>query len=127
MYGPKTLCGMKKFGIGLTAVLLAVGAVSYTQASKNVKGAFAPQWFLYADGGDDIASNISEARNVNNYIAVGVSVPVECSSNVRLCAIQAETSNGLPVITQGTTLDNQLVTYFSTSGTSVGSLLREKP
>ena len=118
---------MKKFGIGLLAVVLAVGAVSYTKASKNAKGAFAPQWFLYADGGDDFALNITEARNVNNYIAVGVNIPVECNSNTHLCAIQAEISNGTPVITQGTTLDNQLVTYFNTSGASVGSLLREKP
>ncbi|HEY0612052.1 MAG TPA: hypothetical protein VGD35_20405 [Chitinophaga sp.] len=118
---------MKKFGIGLSAVVLAVGAVTYTKASKNAQGAFAPQWFLYSDGGDDIAANITEARNVNNYIAVGATTPVECSSNARLCAIQAETSNGLPVITQGTTLDNQLVTYFNTSGATVGSQLREKP
>jgi len=118
---------MKKFGIGLAAIVLAVGAVTYTKASKNVQGAFAPQWFLYSDGGDDVAMNISEARNVNNYIAVGVNVPVDCTSNVHLCAIQAETSGGLPVITQGTTLDNQLVTYFNTSGTSVGNLLKEKP
>jgi hypothetical protein len=118
---------MKKFGIGLSAVVLAVGAVTYTKASRNVKGAFAPQWFLYSDGGDDIASNITEARNVNNYVAVGTSAPVECNSNVRLCAIQTETSNGLPVISQGSTLDNQLVTYFNTSGATVGNLLREKP
>lgn len=118
---------MKKFGIGLLAVVLAVGAVSYTKASKNTKGTFAPQWFLYSDGGDDIASNITEARNVNNYIAIGVNVPVECNSNARLCAIQAETSSGLPVIVQGTTLDNQLVSYFNTSGATVGTLLREKP
>lgn len=118
---------MKKFGIGLSAVVLAVGAVTYTRAGKNVKGAYAQQWFLYSDGGDDIASNVTEARNVNNYIAAGATAPVECSSNVRLCAIFAETSGGLPVITQGTILDNQLVTYFNTSGTSVGSLLKEKP
>ncbi len=118
---------MKKFGIGLLAVMIAVGAVSYTKAGKSTKDAFAPQWFLYADGGDDIAVNISEARNTANYIAVGVTLPVECNSNVHLCAIQAETSNGYPVIIQGTTLYNQLVTYFNTSGTSVGSLLREKP
>lgn len=118
---------MKKFGIGLSAIVLAVGAVTYTKAGKNVQGAFAQQWFLYSDGGDDVAMNISEARNVNNYIAVGATAPVECSSNVHLCAIFAETNGGQPVITQGTTLDNQLVTYFNTSGTSVGSLLKEKP
>ncbi|HEY1165775.1 MAG TPA: hypothetical protein VGE90_11430 [Chitinophaga sp.] len=118
---------MKKFGIGLSAVVLAVGAVTYTKASKHVKGAYAQQWFLYSDGGDDIASNITEARNVNNYIAAGSTAPVECSSTVRLCAIFTETSGGLPVIGQGTTVDNQLVTYFNTSGTTVGSLLKEKP
>jgi uncharacterized protein (DUF2235 family) len=118
---------MKKFGIGLSAVVLAVGAVTYSRASKISQGAYAQQWFLYSDGGDDIASNITEARNVNNYIAVGANVPVDCNSNVRLCAIQAETNNGLPVITQGTTLDNQLVSYFNTSGATVGGLLREKP
>jgi hypothetical protein len=118
---------MKKFGIGLSAVVLAVGAVTYTKAGKHARGAYTQQWFLYSDGGDDIASNITEARNVNNYIAVGTSAPVECNSNVRLCAIQAEISNGLPVITQGATLDNQLVTYFNTSGATVGSLLKEKP
>jgi hypothetical protein len=118
---------MKKFGIGLLAVMISVGAVSYTKAGKSTKGAFAPQWFLYSDGGDDVAINISEARNVANYIAVGVTLPTECNSNVHLCAIQAEMSGGYPVITQGTTLDNQLVTYFNTGGASVGSLLREKP
>ncbi|WP_298731769.1 hypothetical protein [uncultured Chitinophaga sp.] len=119
---------MKKFTIGLSAVVLAVAAVTYTKASKNMQGAFVPQWFLYSDGGDDIASNITEARNVNNYIVVGGSYPVECTSNVHLCAIQTEmNSSGQPVIIQGTPLDNQLVTYFNTSGASVGYLLREKP
>jgi len=116
---------MKKFGIGLSAIVLAVGAVTYTRASKHVKGAYAQQWFLYSDGGDDIASNISEARNVNNYIAAGATAPVECSSTVRLCAIFTESSGGLPVI--GANVDNQLVTYFNTSGATVGSLLKEKP
>lgn len=118
---------MKKFGIGLSAVVLAVGAVSYTRASKHVKSAYAQQWFLYSDGGDDIAANLAEARNVNNYILVGAIAPVECSSIVRLCAIFAETSGGLPVISQGTAVDNQLITYFNTSGGTVGSLLKEKP
>ncbi|SEK38460.1 hypothetical protein SAMN04488505_10195 [Chitinophaga rupis] len=118
---------MKKNRICLLAVLLAVTAASYTHAGKLVKKPVTTQWFLYSDGGDDIAFNVGEARNAGNYIEAGTDVSDVCNGTVNLCAVLAQTNNHLPVITQGSTLDNQLVTYFNTGGTSVGGFLKEKP
>ncbi len=115
---------MKKNLICVLAVVLAVGAVSYTKASKRD---LASQWFFYQDDNDGIAFNVDEARNVNYYVeANGVNPSLVCNGTTNLCAIFAATDNNhRPIITANNAVDGQIVTFFSTG--VAGSLIKRVP
>lgn len=124
-----------KISLPVLAIIVGIAGSSFTTThpvNEKVKKAALharadQQWFVYSDGADNIASNITEARNTSNYTPAGQN-PEGCQGTDNLCAIFTDTdTNGQPVITPNQGVDNELQDYFNSSGTTVGQDLLEKP
>jgi|GEM_PF-4234689 len=126
---------MKKYLLGLFAVVIAAGAVAFTRAPQKAGSPYACQWYFYtgATSGNTAPTTEAEAKKQTNYRVATSSDLAICTSSERLCAICANPDtrtghSGEPFIVSTEVIDAKIHDYYvTTPGAGIPGFLIEKP